>query len=786
MRNSSHRSIPGLGWLTVLLAGALFLTGVPAAGAVEQPEFHNGSVYVDVTETEITIGNSLVERTWSRTGFGTTEYTRKNVFTSAGDPTADFTLDFGAAPLASTTLDVQSFTVDEIDRGLRLNFVLAEPGTALLNALNVNRSIEVYNGIAGFRTETSILSSSPLPLRGYTIDELSAPGAAPTIHAFRAGADWREYGWEGPFVPDVTEEFPDEFPPEQVREALKDCAGVGCPSSSVGDPHAGTWRDTRTAGAGTALSAPGEWISMKHTTGSTAFMMMERNDFPSSRARYDGSRAALVVDHTRDIVSAGPFEEQIHAENPHEAQAGRVRTIKALEPFELEAAFTGFALDEADEAWQFHKYLTREVLETQSHDITFNSNGTDDNVISTGAKDDMSYEMIKLVAPKAKAMGIETFILDDGWQAKSGEWFPDCPDHREPRAEEDPVKYAPRFTDCDFTAVREEIAPMKLGLWMNPMHYHPSASTWREHPDWMCQPVGSALHTYNTAEPTSSSNEAGLAQWGPNAIPYIESKIDTMVTEWEVEYFKFDFLVWLDCVGQGDLYEFKEAFGDMLDRLIAKYPHVTFTVDETNDYRLFPFESITRGASWFQNGSPEPDQLLHNIWNLSPWIPGSYLGQHFLGGGQWQRYPVDTLMAAALTSHMTFFSDLRPLPDWVVAEAAPWIEFYKANRDAFTQLIYPLLGDPIEKQWTALQSWNPEEGFGALLAFRQQSDSPTQTIALENVPEGMTFDLFAAPTGEFVRTVTSEELTTGLGVTLDDKDTAAVYVIAPAIPHGVE
>jgi hypothetical protein len=280
-------------------------------------------------------------------------------------------------------------------------------------------------------------------------------------------------------------------------------------------------------------------------------------------------------------------------------------------------------------------------------------------------------------------------------------------------------------------------------------------------------------------EPESSSNEAGLAQWGPNAIPYIESKIRTMIEDWEVEYFKFDFLVWLDCVGQGDLYEFKEAFGAMLDRLIADYDDVTFSVDETNDYRFFPFESVTRGPSWFQNGSPPPHQLLHNIHNLSPYIPAFYIGQHFLGGSQYNNYPVDTLMAIALTSHMTFFSDLRPLPQWVIDEAKPWTDFYKVHRDAFGQMIYPLLADPMEQDWTALQSWNPEDGFGALLAFRQDSEESTKLIPFVNVPEGMTFDLFAAPTGDFVRTVTSAELTNGLQITLAEKNMAAVFVIEP-------
>ena len=62
---------------------------------------------------------------------------------------------------------------------------------------------------------------------------------------------------------------------------------------------------------------------------------------------------------------------------------------------------------------------------------------------------------------------------------------------------------------------------------------------------------------------------------------------------------------------------------------------MTLQIDETNDYRLFPFESVARGPSWFQNGSPPPEQLLHNLWNLSPYVPAFSLGQHFLGGKAW-------------------------------------------------------------------------------------------------------------------------------------------------------
>ena len=87
---------------------------------------------------------------------------------------------------------------------------------------------------------------------------------------------------------------------------------------------------------------------------------------------------------------------------------------------------------------------------------------------------------------------------------------------------------------------------------------------------------------------------------------------------WGARYFKFDFLVWLDCAGQGDMYDFHDKFVAMIDRLQADYPHVTFSIDETNDYRMFPFVSASRGPSWFLNGGPSPQDTLHTIWKLSP------------------------------------------------------------------------------------------------------------------------------------------------------------------------
>ena len=724
------------------LVALSLLAPLPTARAIGD-EHKNGSVYVSVTPTSVTLGNALVERTWDKAAFRTATMSDKragSVNTTFAAP--DFALVLANQTIESTVFSVAGVTTTDIPGGgVRVVMSLTTPG----GALTAQRIAEAYDGIAGIRTQTIVTSAAPLTLTGARLETVAAgTDKHATLHAFRAGADWREPGWTGPEV-------------------------------TVGDPHAGTWRHTTKGAPAQSVAAAAQYVTMANNAGRSVFIELERNDFPSSRAAFDGRVGSVSVDYTRDVIGLGPLEESAHAENPTAAPAGRVRTIKPLTPFAFEPTFTGFGRTGDDEAWQFHKYLVKRMGDYEKG-ATFNSNGTDSNQISTGAKDDLDFATIQQVARKAKQLGVSTFILDDGWQAISGDWHPDSPDYPEPRG-----GYAPRFPDATFAAVRAEIEPMKLGLWMSPTFFNPASETFKAHPEWVCQPIGAALVPYNIAEPDSSSNEAGLGPWGPDALPYVKSRIDTAIREWGVTYFKFDFLAWFDCAGQGDLYDFHDRFVGMLDALRAQHPDVTFEIDETNDYRLFPFESVSRGPSWFQNGSPTPSHLLHNIWNLSPWIPAFSLGQHFLGDYRGtDPAAIDLRMAAAMLSHPTFFADLRKYDEAALDRASTWLRFRSEHLDAFTGVVYPLLSDPIEGGWTALQSWDAEAGSGALLAFRQGSAESSRVVALRNVPAGRTFNLIAAPTGEVVGTVTSAQLSAGINVEIPAQNGQRVLLVVPA------
>ncbi|HEY1078438.1 MAG TPA: alpha-galactosidase, partial [Fontimonas sp.] len=723
-------------------------------------------VELRVDDERIVLSNGLIERSWTRSPLVRTERLvdlRNGKVWSSDD--ADFSLTVAGLPLASdhytlSTAGMQSETTASGSVRLTMSLAPTLLGANLPPNTLVTRTFEMYPGIAGLRVETRVETIVPLVITGYTLDQSQPEGDGLTadLHAFRAGADWREPEWAGPPL-------------------------------VVGDAQTGTWRKTM---SGTDVTETAEWLSLHDASDARLFYVLERNDLPSSVMSFANGRARAGVDLARDIIYLGPLEEQVHIGNPLGGGVGRTRILLPGSPLQLESVFTGVGLDADDEAWQHYKYLSLRMPK-YPRAVTFNSNGVDDNVISTGAKDDMDFATFLVQLETAKQIGIETFIFDDGWQARSGDWCPDAevPDERctEPRRGTDP-KFAPRFPDAEFKAVRERLEPagMRLGLWMSPLHFHPQSLTFRENPEWLCLPLSAALLLANTAQPYDSSSEAGIVQWNPEAvgrggrkaIDHIEERIRIAIEQWGVSYFKFDFTAWLDCVGINtvDLYGYRESFMRMLDRVLADHPDVTIQMDETNDYRLFPFEALVRGPTWYQNGSPAPNESLHANWVLTPWVPPHALGRAALRSGDIEKYSVDYQMSVALLSHISFFNDLRDVPAEIVPRLRTWMDYYKAHREDIATFTYPLTDeDPYSgDNWAAFQTWNPERGRGALFVYRQDSSEARRNIRLRNVPAG-NYRLLEAPAETTVLSYSAEQLRAGIDIEIAAIHSARVFRI---------
>jgi hypothetical protein len=719
-------------------------------------------VQVSVDAQHVTAGNALFARAWSRHPFRTlslTDLRNGRVWTQNS---ADFALTVAGTDIASDQFDVvgEPLVARRADGSASVTFTLVPTATASLPlGFSVTRIVEVYPRVAGMRAQTFVASPVPLAVSAYTLDQATVAGEnlSATMHSFRAGADWREPEWTGPPL-------------------------------VVGDAAPGDWVSTS---SGATVSGTAQWLSVSDALDQRLFFVTERNDYLSGVMGFDGHVARARVDLSRDVIYFGPLEEQLHVGNPGSGP-GRERVIVPGTPLRLEPVFTGLGRSADDEPWQHYKFLARFRMPKYLRAITFNSNGVDSDRISTGAKDDMDFGEFERQLVVAKQIGIETFIFDDGWQARSGDWCPDSestdPACAEPRRGTD-AKFAPRFPDPTFTAVRKQLRPqsMNLGLWMSPLHFNPQAVAFQQHPEWACMPIDVALLAEQESDPYGGSNEAGVMQWNPEAvsggvkfIDYLESRIRRAVDEWGVRYFKFDFTAWLDCTGTGtvDLYAYRESFMAMLDRVLADHPRLTIQMDETNDYRLFPFEAIARGPTWYQNGSPTPSEALHANFVLAPYVPLYALGRNALRAGDLANYSADYQMAVALLSHFTFFNSLTSIPADALPAIRKWTDYYKAHRADLATFAMPLLADdPLDAtHWAAFQAWDVDARRGALLVYRQDSDEAVRTNKLRNLPAGR-YALYEAPDESSVLTYTAAQLEAGIDIAIAGKRQARVLRI---------
>jgi hypothetical protein len=726
----------------IAVAASLLAAASLAAGASRAATVTHGNAYARVTANGAAVGNKLIERAWAWDGAGFRTTSLKDKRTSRewiAQPggSNEFTLTLGPVAITSAGWSVASAEAARIHPGPGVQLTMHLEGPL---GLAIDRIARVRPGVAAVRVQTVLRTTAPLALESYTVDELAVSPGIGAAHAigFNAGSDWHDYDYRKDF-------------------------------------------------SGSTLDENAEWLDLDAGGEGTLGLLMERRNYVSSIMRYDGTRAAAIVDFSKDLLQLGPIEPFI-VPNPTPV-AVRHRTILPGRALPLEPAIVTLGTGQDDLLWQASRALEADTTGYQDS-INFNTDKVHTPGIDVGARDGVNFAVFKNdLLPVAKAMGVERFVFDDGWQPFNGDWFPD------------PARYPPDPSEpanplSGFNAVRTLLDQngMQLGLWMAAGAFHPNGKTFGEHPEWGCVATGDATGAANLADPRGQLNNsagAGIGLWnfdapGANGVRYankLRSDIDALVDAFDVREFKVDFLVWIDCANPPtEIYRHHDAFFEIVDSLVEEHPGVGFGIDETNDYRSFPFESILRGPTWFQNGNPDPDELLHNVWSLAPYVPGRAIGQQVRIEPGLPTQTIDERMAVALTYHMTFWTDIRALSGQtaILDRVKAWTDFAKAHR-SLAHFAYPLLADPLAfktapTKWGALQPWSPAEEEGYLLLYRFEAPNPTQVVPLRGIPDGMTFSITNELAGTLLDsgqcslpggdTYTSQQLRDGIAATI--------------------
>ncbi|KHS48399.1 alpha-galactosidase [Novosphingobium subterraneum] len=275
---------------------------------------------------------------------------------------------------------------------------------------------------------------------------------------------------------------------------------------------------------------------------------------------------------------------------------------------------------------------------------------------------------IVALAEAAASVGVERFILDDGWfrnrdddTSGLGDWTAD------------PRKYPNGLKPL---ADRVNALGMEFGLWVEPEMINPDSDLYRAHPDW-------ALSLPGRPQPTAR-NQLVLDMARTDVRDYLFDCLDALLTELPITYLKWDHN--RDLAPAGGAAQLRGVYA-LLARVRAAHPGVEV-------------ESCAGGGGRNDAGMAE---FCHRYWTSDnidavsrisiqrgflSFLPPEVMGSHIAASpahATGRSHPLAFRAAMALTGHLGVEMDPRTLSEGERAELAGWISFYKQWRDLLHQ-----------------------------------------------------------------------------------------------------
>jgi alpha-galactosidase len=287
---------------------------------------------------------------------------------------------------------------------------------------------------------------------------------------------------------------------------------------------------------------------------------------------------------------------------------------------------------------------------------------------------DISQHQQSALARRAAAMGVELFVVDDGWFGRRtgdrsglGDWTPN-PDRF-------PGGLGP-------LAAEVHALGMKFGIWVEPEMVNEDSDLYRAHPDWVQHHPGRTR--------TEFRNQLVLNLAREDVRAYLWEQLDTLLSGAPVDHVKWDFnRCFTDAGWPGEPYpqklwtEHVEGFYGLLDRLRAAHPTVAFESCSGGGGRIDLGVLARTDQVWTSDNTDPLDRLavqhgfsqLHPARVMAAWVTDSP-GVQLNGRRSSLRFRFVSAMAGVLGVG----ADLSAWSEAELAEARDWVRLYKEIR----------------------------------------------------------------------------------------------------------
>ena len=276
---------------------------------------------------------------------------------------------------------------------------------------------------------------------------------------------------------------------------------------------------------------------------------------------------------------------------------------------------------------------------------------------------DLSEPGLVALAEHAAALGIERFVLDDGWfggrrddTTSLGDWFVS--------PQVFPNGLAPLIA-------RVHELGMDFGLWVEPEMVSPHSDLYRQHPDW-------CLHIEGRERPTMRGQLA-LDMSRAEVRDYLFERLNALLGEYPIAYLKWDHNrdLFPSAAGQA------QGFYDLVDALRAAHPKIEIESCSSGGGRI-DMGVLSRTHRVWPSDNNDAIERLRIIPAWSQFLPLEVLGSHVgpspnpITG---RRLSMDFRAKVAVFGHMGVEADPARMTDKERETLTAHIALYKQWRE---------------------------------------------------------------------------------------------------------
>jgi alpha-galactosidase len=377
--------------------------------------------------------------------------------------------------------------------------------------------------------------------------------------------------------------------------------------------------------------------------------------------------------------------------------------------FTTPSALAGYTrLGFGDASRRLHDYVRDEVLPhgQTTHKVLYNS------WEATTFQVDVPSQ--SRLAERAAAMGVELFVIDDGWfhgrdsdNAGLGDWWPD----------------KTKFPD-GLTPLIEKVQQlgMQFGLWVEPEMVNPDSELYRAHPDWV-------IH-FPTRERTEARNQLILNLGRRDVQDHLIAMLDRLLSENAIRFIKWDMNRnvsepgWPDAPGDPrELWvRYVQGVYRVWGELRTRHPQVVWQSCSGGGGRVDLGILRLADQAWVSDNT-EATARLRIQEGFSQLFPANTMEAWVTDAGH-GRIPLDFRFHVSMCGSLGVGGDLLYWSEEERTRAAHWIALYKEIRETVQFGDQYRLRSAQDAPFSAVMYVDKDRSQGVLFAFRTHIPEP--------------------------------------------------------------